>query len=103
MPAHPVQEFVDNEAGYLSWLKAHSEGLVLNAARTRAPSYMVLHRATCPLIGQYSRDTRPGSFTRREYIKICALDVESLRAWARWHGRPDGTFTSQCAVCRPRT
>ncbi len=96
-----VHEFVDNEAGYLAWVKRHAEGFVLNTSRAKAPSYVVLHRATCPLIASYSKAARPGGFTTREYIKICGPTIDSLRDWVRKHGRPDGSFTSLCATCEP--
>jgi hypothetical protein len=102
VPDYAVQEFINDEKGYLAWLKAHPEGLVLNAARsTTTPSYLVLHRATCPEITTYTKSLRPGGFTAGHYIKICGPDVASLHAWAEAHGRPGGSFTGTCSKCEP--
>jgi len=95
-------EFLDDDESYLRWLASHQDGLVVNTTRSRSPSYMVLHRASCPYITAYmGRASRPGGFTERGYIKVCAVDVPSLRAWARQHGRLDGSFSSECPRCEP--
>lgn len=101
MEAVGAVEFLYNEAGYIAWLGAHPSGFVLHTERVRNPYYMILHRADCPLICAYSTRTRPGGFTERDFIKICASDVDDLRAWVKAHGRPDGSFSSECATCRP--
>ena len=42
-----VLHFVDDDAGYRMWLRAHGNGFVLNAYRNPTPSYLKLHRAGC--------------------------------------------------------
>jgi hypothetical protein len=96
-----AHEFVDDDYGYLNWLLHHSQGFVLNTLRGKTPSYMYLHRATCKKISEYNKSAQPGGFTERDYIKVCAHDVASLQAWVRQHGRPDGTFSNKCSLCRP--
>ena len=62
---------------------------------------MVLHRATCTQVWQYTDMVRPGAFTERESIKVCGLGLDTMRAWAKLHGRPDGTFSKICGICQP--
>ena len=86
------------DAAYHSWRAAHPDAFVLNVERTRRPAYMVLHRAGCLHIRKH---TNPGAFTERQYVKVCADDVATLRAWTRANGRPDGSFSKRCRTCSP--
>jgi hypothetical protein len=96
-----VQEFSNDDEAYQQWLRGNPDGFVINTPRSKTPDYMVLHSASCSSISQYTRMAQPGGFTERQYIKVCAADVESLRQWVRQHGRPDGSFTSECPICNP--
>jgi len=101
MPESTVQEFAEDDASYQAWLRRHPAGYIINTPRSKPANYMVLHRASCSTIGDYNKMARPGGFTEREYIKICATDLAGLRAWVRQHGRPDGSFSSICSLCKP--
>jgi hypothetical protein len=90
-----TQEFFHNENGYLNWLRSHPQGFVINTGRSKNTNYMVLHHAWCRQISKYSKNADPGGFTERDYIKICASDLSSLRDWVRQHGRSDGTFSTE--------
>jgi hypothetical protein len=96
-----AEEFQNAEDAYFRWLEAHPEGFVLNTIASKSPQSMVLHSATCPMISKYGKRTASGGFTERQYIKICAADIESLRTWVVRHGRPDGSFTGECGICKP--
>ena len=97
-----TQVFDSDEAGYLNWLAAHPEGFALNRRRRESPNYLVLHRATCWTISTYAKNARGDAFTGRGYLKVCATDIESLRKYAKSEGgRPDGSFSSECAICHP--
>lgn len=96
-----VREFTSDDSVYLRWLDKTPTGFVVNCRRRISPRYMVLHRATCTHLRGYNRSQKPGAYTERDYIKICARNVVSLRAWGRTHGRLDGTFSSTCLDCRP--
>lgn len=87
---------------YLEWLEEHPTGFVLNILRRHHdPSYVVLHRAGCFVIGPSFRSLEPGAFTARKYRKVCGETIDALRAWARNYGREDGSFSKTCALCRP--
>ena len=94
-----IVEFSHDEAGYLSWLDAHPDGLVLNLRQGRSAGYAVLHRASCSFISSSKRP--PGSFTERGYRKLCVTAVTDLRAGLRYRGRGDGVFSSHCSFCNP--
>ena len=81
-----MQTFVDAEDAYLAWVGRHTNGYVLNAGRTDAPSTpVVLHGAACRSIsGAYS------NYPTRDYIKICSLDWGELERWAG--RRPESEF-----------
>jgi len=97
MPA----EVFENDADYQRWLADHPNGFVLNTTRTHSLGYMVLHRASCPHISVASHESEPGGFTERQYAKVGAADIESLRDWAASHGRPDRSFSNECSHCKP--
>ncbi len=91
-----------SDTAYLDWLHSHPEGYVLNRLRGSSSQYLVLHRATCDKIKKYTKMAKPGGFTERSYIKVCALHVDDLRAYARYKaGRLDGSFSAVCPICKP--
>lgn len=97
----PVLIFDDNDYAYFRWLNSNKSGYVINTPRTRDPAYMLLHRASCHSISEYAGNAAQGGFTERDYIKICATDIESLRNWVKQNGRPDGSFSKECQFCSP--
>lgn len=95
----PMIEFVDNESGYLSWIKDNPGGFVLNLRRAESRDYVILHRATCRSIS--TRKRAPGAYTERAYRKVCAATVAELAQAARREGRMDGSFSRRCGLCNP--
>lgn len=91
--------FEQDEAAYLAWLAAHPEGFVVNTTRPPKPGYMVLHKADCHTISQYTRNAREGGFTERQYLKVCAPTVGALAKWTAANGRPGSSFSKRCQVC----
>jgi hypothetical protein len=74
-----VQSFVDDDAGYLTWLDEHPDAFVINTYRTPSPAYIRLHQARCRTInGSPAR----GSRWTNDYRKICGTRAE-LETWAR--------------------
>lgn len=87
-----------SDARYQTWRSSNLAGFVLNVRASFDSGYMALHRADCLHIATHSN---PGASTERDYRKVCATSLQALQAWARAHGRPDGTFTHFCRTCRP--
>ena len=94
-------EFINNEKGYLHWLRMHPNGYVINTERRMSTNYMWLHRASCRLISEYTKGSKEGGFTERTYIKICSDDLESIRKWAKCHGLNYGIIKDKCSTCNP--
>lgn len=94
-------EFNKNEEGYLDWIKNNPGGFVINLRSDKSPKEMILHRASCRSITKLYRPAKPGGFTERDYIKVCAQDIQSLREWVSKNGRQNGSFTIECSKCNP--
>lgn len=92
-------EFVNDDAGYMEWLKNNPAGFAINASITKSPGYMVLHRGCCPHISGDDRSYYKDAFTSKQYIKICSDDIDDLIEWVKQHGRTDGTFSKGCKTC----
>lgn len=92
-------QFDGNDEGYLRWIAKNPTGFVLNVRRVPSSEYIVLHRASCQNISTNNR--KLGAYTERFYRKWCAESVEQLRDAARHEGRPDGSFSKYCSMCRP--
>lgn len=88
----------DNDSAYHHWLSANPHGFVVNTRKSPAPSYMVLHRATCHRVRSGHSH---GAFTQHDYRKVCAPTLEELRIWARRNGSSNGEFSKHCARCSP--
>jgi hypothetical protein len=92
-----VTEFQSDD-DYYRWLANNPRGFVLNTWRPFSAKYVVLHGAWCRHISEPSHENEPGGFTERDYVKVGAADIESLREWSAQHGRPD---PSECSHCKP--
>jgi len=89
-----IEEFVDDDGGYLRWLSANPAGFVVNAYRRPTPDYLVLHAATCRTI--FGTPTRGRRWTA-DYLKACSPDRSDLERWAR----EVGGHLHPCGRCRP--
>jgi len=89
--------FSDDDTGYREWLISHPDGYVVNARKAEGPAYLVLHRARCVTISRASAP--PGNWTHRGYKKVCATDLNALRAYVQAQGRSDGSFSNECGFC----
>lgn len=87
-----MQDFVDDDPGYLAWLTAHPAGLVLNTYRRPTPAYLVLHHATCRSISVLPTN---GSAWTKDYRKFCGERGE-LESYAR---NEVGGDTHPCGQC----
>ncbi|MEZ9330615.1 hypothetical protein AB4525_15005 [Vibrio breoganii] len=93
--------FVDNDDGYIRWVTKNPYGFVVNTTRTKRKAYRVLHTASCRHVTVLQKSQSQGAFTSRDYIKVCAEQVDSLRDWTRSEGEDTGLFSQECASCKP--
>ncbi len=87
--------FIDDEGGYLAWVRDHPRGYVVNTRRTPTAAYLKLHRATCAFVS----GTPPrGAVWTKDYSKVCAQERAVLDAWAR---ESLGATLAACSHCAP--
>jgi hypothetical protein len=89
-----IEQFVNDDEGYLRWLQDNPRGLVVNSHRVPVSSYLMLHRASCQSINTPDRT----NWTTTGYIKTCSTDVTALVEWAR---RVAGGDLKPCGMCKP--
>jgi hypothetical protein len=90
-----IEQFRDDDRGYLTWTAAHAAGYVVNVQRNLNPSDARLHHADCYTInGQPAR----GNTWTGPYIKVCSGSAWRLQDWARANLR---TEVVRCGTCRP--
>lgn len=90
-----VDEFRDDDRGYLAWTTAHPDGYVINIQRSLNPADARLHRADCYTINGHPAR---GQTWTGPYIKVCSTSVRDVREWAREHVRAG---ILGCGVCKP--
>ena len=95
--ATTTTEFKGNDLAYLAWLEENPDGFVLNSRARPDPDYLILHRARCFLVSRYPRmEMKPGGFTERDYMKVCARTYQEISDWIASHvnggiGKPSKT------------
>lgn len=85
--------FVDNDAGYVSWISENPSGYVLNANRRPNAGYLKLHRATCTWIS--GGDGRRWTW---QYAKICGPATLAIDLWTT---SMLGVKPDRCSFCQP--
>jgi 5-methylcytosine-specific restriction endonuclease McrA len=90
-------EFVNNDSEYLRWIAGNPHGLVINTLKGKPVNNRVLHNASCSSISKLTGIAKPGGFTEREYIKICAPSFALLNEWSRENDNK--SFSSKCGKC----
>lgn len=93
-----VVHFDGDDSAYFAWLARNPEGYVANVRRRCSPDYVVLHRASC---GHVANPREEGAYTERDFGKLCAPTREAILDAPTFCGRATGSFTKQCAHCRP--
>jgi ADP-ribosylglycohydrolase len=91
-----IEEFRDDDTGYLNWIAAHQDGFVLNIRRDLNPGDAKLHRASCGYVS--GQNPLRGPWTDR-YIKFCSLELAALE-----EGAPPtrtGEPINRCRRCWP--
>ena len=90
---HPagIELFKDDDDGFLEWLHDDTDGYFINSERNPKPSYLVLHRPSCP----HFKSDSPLHWTK-DYIKFCARDRGQLEEWAASTIGGDVTLCRSC-------
>jgi hypothetical protein len=88
--------FLDEERAYLSWVTHHRNGFVLDGNRKPTKHHLMLHRATCPEIKHSA--TKTTHLTTGHHMKVCSLDAEELKAWAKEETGADPNGCVSCLV-----
>jgi hypothetical protein len=83
-----MQQFVDDDAGYLNWITSYPDRFVLNTYRRPTPAYLMLHHASC-------RTIRARSNWTKDYRKVCG-ECGELEAFAREEVGGDTQLCSRC-------
>jgi hypothetical protein len=90
-----VEQFRDDDGGYLGWVAAHAHGFVINIQRSLNPADARLHHAHCYTInGEPPR----GRTWTGPYVKICSSSMDELDRWAL---EQNGSGIRRCGVCEP--
>jgi hypothetical protein len=89
-----IAQFIDDDSGYVNWLKKNADGFVVNSERDPSSAYIIVHRATCKYINTPNR----ANWTTTGYIKTCANKLSDLHQWAR---QSTGGTLTPCGACKP--
>ncbi len=75
-----IDQFRDDDQGYLAWTAAHPGGYAINVECNLNAGDARLHHADC-----YTINGRParGQTWTGPYIKICSTPARELHDWAR--------------------
>lgn len=87
--------FLNEDRAYLSWLRQHRSGYVLDAQGNPHRRQRILHRATCQSI----RQGKHRHWTTGQRLKACSLDLAELAGWAQETG---GFPADVCQTCCPQ-
>src|SRR5687768_1548342 len=87
--------FINDDRAYLSWIRSHRGGFVLEARRTGNGQRLV-HRSTCGAIRTGDRR----HWTTGQRLKACSMSLPELADWVR---ETSGRELPCCGECRPDT
>ena len=75
-----IEEFKNNEEGYLNWVSDNPEGYIVNIDyHGTDPDYPMVHRATHKSV----TTSKTGNFTTTQYYKVCANNLDDLENWSQ--------------------
>lgn len=87
--------FLDDDRAYLSWIRRHGDGFVLDGPKQHRRHQSWLHRSTCADIRQGKRK----HWTTGTKLKACSMDPAELSNWAR---NSLGKDAAKCEACHPQ-
>ena len=88
--------YMDEDGPYLSWVKHHRNGFVMDWQRQPTNRHPIVHRAACRKIRVAG--SKKTHWTTGRRLKACSLELEKLLSWARDESSSSPKF---CNVCRP--
>ncbi|WP_176749609.1 hypothetical protein [Mycolicibacterium grossiae] len=91
-----AREFRDDDDGYLAWIADHPDGYVINIVLGHTPAGARIHRAGCWTVSRPS--LRAASWTKGQYVKICADRLGDLEHWA---ATVVAGSIETCGTCNP--
>jgi hypothetical protein len=86
-----IELFKDDDDGFLEWLQQNPDGCFINSERNPKPTYLVLHRPSCPHFTGNS-----ALHWTKDYIKFCSCDRLELEEWAANTVGGDVTLCRSC-------
>jgi hypothetical protein len=86
-----IELFKDDDDGFFEWLQDNPDGYFINSERNPKPTYLVLHRPSCP-------HYKSGSALHwtKDYIKFCSRGRGELEEWAAQTVRGEVTLCRSC-------
>ena len=84
-----MEQFIDDDAGYRAWLRAHPRGFVVSCHRVPTPWLLRLHRVRC------IKDLAPQT---TDFRRVCADTAAELVEWAE---ESVGAQPESCEECHP--
>jgi len=81
--------FRDDDSGFFEWLDENPGGYFINSERNPRPTYLVLHRPSCP----HFKGSPKLKWTK-DYVKVCSSDRVELEEWA------SETVGGEVTLCR---
>lgn len=97
LPIAGAHVFIDDDNGYMAWIRTNPAGFVLNSYRSPNPDYVMLHKATC---GWIQRPIKHGDRLTDTYIKICSGNLHALNDWSREQAKVEA---HPCGLCKPQS
>ena len=92
--AKPPAVFVDDDAGYLAWVRTWAGGHVPNSDRHPQPNYLMVHRA------DYDTITEPGSRETTWDHEVHQGVLDRSGGLGGWANRRTSAKPAPCQVCK---
>lgn len=87
--------FLNDDRAYLSWVRSHRGGFVLEARR-QGRGRRLVHRSTCETV----RSGKHRHWTTGQQLKACSMSLPEIVDWVR---ETCGCELSCCPECQPTT
>ena len=88
-----VEQFKNDEGGYLRWVTANPMGFVANVDEPQyVAQYPMVHSASHKAVSSPVRT----NYTTGKYFKVCSTDLKALEEWSQ---RNYGRSLTRCAQC----